>query len=240
MLCGSVSVHIIERGGRPARQLSPPAPLFAKAIPAFSFQMFERYTESARRVLFFARYEVSQLGAISIEPEHVLLGLVRENKGIVARILALSQVSPDDIRRQIVNRSAFREKIATSVEIPFSAETKRVLQFTAEEANSLGHSYIGTEHLLMALLREEHSVAASILTTLGVRLGDVRRTAAELSAESPTAPVSPAHAAVSEQVEQIKLLVQQVSETPSGSSQAQELVERIGRELDLLKRHLGG
>ncbi len=180
-----------------------------------------------------------QLGNTSIEPEHVLLGLVRENKGIVARILTLSQVSPDDIRRQIVNRPAFREKVATSVEIPFSAETKRVLLFTAEEADRLGHSYIGTEHLLIALLREEHSVAASILTTLGLRLGDVRRTTAELSAELSTAPVSPTHAAVSEQILQIKLLVQQLSETPSGS-QAQELVERIGRELDQLKRHLGG
>jgi len=202
--------------------------------------MFERYTESAKRVLFFARYEVSQLGKSSIEPEHVLLGLVRENKGIVARILALSQVSPDDIRRQIVSRSEFREKTATSVEIPFSTETKQVLQFTAEEADRLGHSYIGTEHLLIALLREEHSVAASILTTLGLRLDEVRRTTAELLAEASTVPVSPPHVAVSEQIEQIKLLVQQLSGTPSGSSQAQELVERIGRELDLLKRHLGG
>jgi len=202
--------------------------------------MFERYTESARRVLFFARYEVSQLGKTSIEPEHVLLGLVRENKGIVARILALSQISPDDIRRQIVSRSEFREKTATSVEIPFSTQTKRVLQFTAEEADRLGHSYIGTEHVLIALLREEHSVAASILTTLGLRLDEVRRTTAELSAESPTASVSPAHVAVSEQILQIKLLVQQLSGTPSGSSQAQELAERIGRELDELKRHLGG
>jgi len=201
--------------------------------------MFERYTESARRVLFFARHEVSELGATSIEPEHVLLGLIRENKGIVARILALSQISPDDIRRQIESRSAFREKIATSVEIPFSAETKRILQFTAEEADRLGHSYIGTEHLLLAVLREEHSVAASILTTLGLRLDEVRRTTAELSAEPSLARVSPAHAAVSEQIEQIKLLVQQLAETP-GSSQAREIVERIGRELDAVKRSLGG
>jgi ATP-dependent Clp protease ATP-binding subunit ClpC len=201
--------------------------------------MFERYTESARRVLFFARYEVSQLGNTSIEPEHVLLGLVRENKGIVARILALSQVSPDDIRREIVNRSALHEKIATSVEIPFSAGTKRVLQFTAEEADRLGHSYIGTEHLLLALLRDERSAPGSILATLGLQLGDVRRTIAELSAEPSTAGVSPAHAAVSEQILQIKRLVQQLSETPSASSQVQELVERIGQELEMLKRHLG-
>ena len=191
-------------------------------------------------MLFFARYEVSQLGKTSIEPEHVLLGLVRENKGIVARILAISQVSPDDIRRQIVSRSEFREKTATSVEIPFSTETKRVLQFTAEEADRLRHSYIGTEHLLIALLREEHSVAASILRTLGLRLDEVRRTTAELLEKASTVPISPPYVGVSEQVEQIKLLVQQLSETPSGNSQAQKLVERIGKELDLLKRNLGG
>ena len=238
MLCGSVSFRLFK--WRPTGATNePPAPLVAKAIPAFGFQMFERYTESARRVLFFARHEVSELGATSIEPEHVLLGLIRENKGIVARILALSQISPDDIRRQIESRSAFREKIATSVEIPFSAETKRILQFTAEEADRLGHSYIGTEHLLLAVLREEHSVAASILTTLGLRLDEVRRTIVKLVAERPTAPVSPTFVAVFAQIEQIKLLVQQLAETP-GSSQAREIVERIGRELDAVKRSLGG
>jgi ATP-dependent Clp protease ATP-binding subunit ClpC len=178
------------------------------------FQMFERFTESARRALFFARYEVSQLGATSIEPEHVLLGLTRESKGIIARILALSQVSPDDIRRQIESRAAFRQKIATSVEIPFSAETKRVLQFTVEEADRLGHSYIGTEHLLLALLREEHSVAASILTALGLRLDEARRTTVKLLAEQPTAPVSPTYVAVFAQVAQIKLLYSNLRERP--------------------------
>ena len=201
--------------------------------------MFERFTESARRALFFARYEVSQLGATSIEPEHILLALTRETKGIVACILELSQVSPDRIRSEIESRSAFRQKIATSVEIPFSAETKRVLQFTTEEADRLRHSYIGTEHLLLGLLREEHSVAASILTTLGLRLEEVRRTTLKLLAEQPTASQS-TPVALSEQIEQIRVLVQQLAETPSGSSPARELVERIGLELDVLKRDFGG
>jgi ATP-dependent Clp protease ATP-binding subunit ClpC len=97
--------------------------------------MFERFTESARQALFFARYEVTQLGATSIETEHLLLGLTRESKGIIAQILALSHVSPNDIRKEVESRSVFRQKIATSVEIPFGAETKRVLQFAAEEAD---------------------------------------------------------------------------------------------------------
>ena len=200
--------------------------------------MFERFTESARRALFFARYEVSQLGATSIEPEHVLLGLTRETKGIIARILELSQVSPDDIRRAIQSRSPFRQKVDTSVEVPFSAETKRVLQFTAEEADRLGHSYIGTEHLLLALLREQHSVAASVLTTLGLRLDEVRQMTVRLLVEQPTASRSTS-VDLSERIEQVMVLVRQLAGTPSGSSQARELVDRIGRELDMLKHDLG-
>ena len=111
--------------------------------------MFERYTERARRVLFFARYEASQLGSISIETEHLLLGLIREGKGLTSRIFARSHLSLENIRKEIEGRTVFREKVSTSVEIPFSAETKRVLQFAAEEADRLLHNYIGTEHLLL-------------------------------------------------------------------------------------------
>ena len=117
--------------------------------------MFERYTERARRVLFFARYEASQLGSISIETEHLLLGLIREGKGLTSRIFARSHLSLENIRKEIEGRTVFREKVSTSVEIPFSAETKRVLQFAAEEADRLLHNYIGTEHLLLGILREE-------------------------------------------------------------------------------------
>src|SRR6187401_2848431 len=136
--------------------------------------MFERYTERARRVLFFARYEASQLGSISIETEHLLLGLIREGKGLTSRIFARSHLSLENIRKEIEGRTVFREKVSTSVEIPFSAETKRVLQFAADEADRLLHNYIGTEHLLLGILREERSVAASILTEKGMRLNTVR------------------------------------------------------------------
>jgi ATP-dependent Clp protease ATP-binding subunit ClpA len=136
--------------------------------------MFERYTERARRVLFFARYECSQLGSVSIETEHLLLGLIREGKGLTARIFARSHVSFETIRREVEGRTMFREKISVSVEIPFSPETKRVLGFAAEEADRLLHNYIGTEHLLLGILREERSVAASILKEKGMRLGPVR------------------------------------------------------------------
>src|SRR5215216_6303972 len=149
-------------------------------------RMFERYTERARRVLFFARYEASQLGSISIETEHLLLGLIREGKGLTSRIFARSHLSLESIRKEIEGRTVFREKVSTSVEIPFSAETKRVLQFAAEEADRLLHNYIGTEHLLLGILREERSVAASILMEKGMRLHTVREDIVQLLNEKTT------------------------------------------------------
>src|SRR5881628_2738535 len=149
-------------------------------------RMFERYTERARRVLFFARYEASQLGSISIETEHLLLGLIREGKGLTSRIFARSHLSLENIRKEIEGRTVFREKVSTSVEIPFSAETKRVLQYAAEEADRLLHNYIGTEHLLLGILREERSVAASILMEKGMRLHTVREDIVQLLNEKTT------------------------------------------------------
>jgi ATP-dependent Clp protease ATP-binding subunit ClpC len=152
--------------------------------------MFERYTERARRVLFFARYEATQLGSTSIETEHLLLGLIREGKGLTSRIFARSHLSLESIRKEIEGRTVFREKVSTSVDIPFSAETKRVLQFAAEEADRLLHTYIGTEHLLLGILREERSVAASILYEKGMRLASVREDIVQLLNEK-TAPARP-------------------------------------------------
>jgi ATP-dependent Clp protease ATP-binding subunit ClpC len=152
--------------------------------------MFERYTERARRVLFFARYEATQLGSTSIETEHLLLGLIREGKGLTSRIFARSHLSLESIRKEIEGRQVFHEKVSTSVEIPFSAETKRVLQFAAEEADRLLHTYIGTEHLLLGILREERSVAASILYEKGMRLASVREDIVQLLNEK-TAPARP-------------------------------------------------
>ncbi|MGV3517034.1 ATP-dependent Clp protease ATP-binding subunit [Luteitalea sp.] len=148
--------------------------------------MFERYTERARRVLFFARYEASQLGSVSIETEHLLLGLIREGKGLTSRIFARSHLSLEAIRKEVEGRTVFREKVSTSVEIPFSAETKRVLQFAAEEADQLSHNYIGTEHLLLGILREEQSVAATILMEKGMRLATVREDIVALLNEKTT------------------------------------------------------
>jgi len=135
--------------------------------------MFERYTEKARRVIFFARYEASQFGSPYIETEHLLLGLLREDKALTNRFLR-SHASVESIRKQIEGHTTIREKVSTSVDLPLSNECKRVLAYAAEEAERLSHKHIGTEHLLLGLLREEKCFAAEILTERGLRLPAIR------------------------------------------------------------------
>ncbi len=142
--------------------------------------MFERYTERARRVIFFARYEASQLGSSSIETEHLLLGLIREGKGLTSRLFNKGHLSMESIRKEIEGRTPYRDKVSTSVDIPLSAESKRVLSFAAEEAERMLHNYIGTEHILLGLMREEKCVAATILAEKGLRLGSVREDIVQL------------------------------------------------------------
>jgi ATP-dependent Clp protease ATP-binding subunit ClpC len=135
--------------------------------------MFERYTEKAQRVIFFARYEASQFGSPCIETEHLLLGLLREDKALTNRFLR-SHASVESIRKQIEGHTTPREKVSTSVDLPLSNECKRVLACAAEEAERLSHKHIGTEHLLLGLLREEKCFAAEILHERGLRLATIR------------------------------------------------------------------
>jgi ATP-dependent Clp protease ATP-binding subunit ClpC len=140
--------------------------------------MFERYTEKARRVVFFARYEASQYGAPYIEPEHLLLGLLREDKALTNRFLG-SPASLESIREQIEARITIRERIGPAVEVPLSDQGKRVLNWAAEEAERLSHSQIGPEHLLVGLLRDEQSLAAEILREREVTVSVVREKLAQ-------------------------------------------------------------
>src|SRR5579862_2735503 len=144
--------------------------------------MFERYTEKARRVIFFARYEASQFGSPYIETEHLLLGLLREDKALTNRFLR-SHASVESIRKQIEGHTTIREKVSTSVDLPLSNECKRVLAYAAEEAERLSHRHIGAEHLLLGLLREEKCFAAEILHERGLRLSTIREELARTTQE---------------------------------------------------------
>ncbi len=148
--------------------------------------MFERYTEKARRVIFFARYEASQYGSPYIETEHLLLGLMREDKALANRFLR-SHGSIESIRKEIEQRITIRERISTSVEVPLSQESKRILNFATEEAERLGHRHVGTEHLLLGILREEKCFGAEILQERGLRLSTLREELARSAGEKAPA-----------------------------------------------------
>jgi hypothetical protein len=140
--------------------------------------MFERFTEKARRVVFFARYEASQYGSPYIETEHLLLGLLREDHPFVSKVLGSEGNPPEpsieSMKRKISQRGMLGRKLPTSVDLPLSNESKRVLAYAAEEAEGLAHKHIGTEHLLLGLLREKKSFAAQLLNEEGVALEPMR------------------------------------------------------------------
>jgi ATP-dependent Clp protease ATP-binding subunit ClpC len=137
--------------------------------------MFERYTEKARRVIFFSRYEASAFGASQIEAEHILLGLIREDKNLFARFFHRSGANVESIRKEIECRTSVRERISSQIDLPLSEEAIRALRFAAEESETLGNRHIGTEHLLLGLLREENSIAAEVLYERGLRPSDIRQ-----------------------------------------------------------------
>jgi ATP-dependent Clp protease ATP-binding subunit ClpA len=136
--------------------------------------MFERYTEKARRVIFFAHFEASQYGSPYIETEHLLLGLLREDYR-TAKYLLRELGSAEYIRQQIEGRIKRGERFSTAVEVPLSPESKQALTFAAEESENWGHQHVGTEHLLMGLLQVPTSLAATVLNANEIDLTKVRQ-----------------------------------------------------------------
>jgi hypothetical protein len=135
--------------------------------------MFERYTEKARRVIFFGRYEACQYGSPEIDTEHLLLGLLREDKAVHRW---LPKTDPESVRRRVDDEhSPERPSISAKVDLPLSAAAKRALKFAADEAERLAHRYIGTEHLFLGLLDEEEGFAAQLLREGGADADGIRK-----------------------------------------------------------------
>ena len=153
--------------------------------------MFEIYTEKARRVIFFARYEASQFGSPFIGTEHLLLGLLREDKALAVASLH-SYEAVGAIRKQIESARPVREKISTAIELPLSDDSRSVLAYAAEEAGRLQSKHIGTEHLLLGLLRVTDTFAAQLLNIYGVSLDSAREKFSDWkrSVESSSATVA--------------------------------------------------
>src|SRR5260221_5394077 len=124
--------------------------------------MFERFTERARQVVVRAQEEARTLKHNYIGTEHILLGLLREEEGLAARVLESLDITVERVRAQVVRIVGSGEEV-TSGQIPFTPRAKKVLELALREALSLGHNYIGTEHILLGLVRENEGVAARIL-----------------------------------------------------------------------------
>src|SRR5918911_3025142 len=133
------------------------------------------FTERVRKVLAMAREEAARLRHQYVGTEHILLGLIREGEGVASAVLQNLGADPDDLRRRV--EAAVKEGKAshpTGPDLPYTSRAKKVLELAMSEARELNHSYVGTEHLLLGLLREEKGIAAQVLTDVGVNLEAAR------------------------------------------------------------------
>ena len=143
--------------------------------------MFQRFTDRARRVVVLAQEEASRLDHNYIGTEHILLGLIHEGEGVAANALKALGISLDPVRQQ-VEEIIGRGQEAPQGHIPFTPRAKKVLELSLRESKQLGHDYIGTEHILLGLLREGDGVAAQVLVRLGADLNRVRQQVIQLLA----------------------------------------------------------
>src|SRR5674476_266924 len=141
--------------------------------------MFERFTDQARRVVVLAQEEARMLNHNYIGTEHILLGLIHEGEGVAAKALESLGISLDAVREQ-VQEIIGQGQQAPSGHIPFTPRAKKVLELSLREALQLGHNYIGTEHILLGLIREGEGVAAQVLLNLGADLEKVRSAVIQL------------------------------------------------------------
>lgn len=145
--------------------------------------VFERYTEMARRAVFFARYEASKLGERSIETEHLLLGLLRESGPVIGPILQRADVSSEALLKELDDVVRARPRTPTSVEMPFTDATLQVLENAADEADRAGCAHVGTEQLLLGLLLRRGTIAERLLSERGLSADSVRN---EIGGNAPT------------------------------------------------------
>jgi len=153
--------------------------------------MFNRFTERARKVIFLARDEAKRLDHDYLGTEHILLGLIREGEGIGATALQNLGIDLARVRTEIEKAVGRGGGALFLGQIPFTPRAKKVLELAVREARNLGHNYIGTEHLLLGLIKEAEGVAAQVLTNLGADLGKVKEEVASLlGTQVPSGPIT--------------------------------------------------
>jgi ATP-dependent Clp protease ATP-binding subunit ClpA len=205
--------------------------------------MFERFTDRARRVIVLAQEEAALLNHDYIGTEHLLLGLAHEGQGVAAKALESLGIRLEALRSQ-VEEAIGRGQRAPSGHVPFSPRAKKVLELSLRESQQLGHNYIGTEHILLGLVREGEGVAAQVLVKLGADLSRARRQVIQLlsgyaGGPEEAAGTRPVRPGVPEELREAEEQLAQVREQKVAAIEAQDF-DRAGalrdQELQLLER----
>ena len=149
--------------------------------------MFHLFTDRARKVMGLGRQEAQRFNHDYIGTEHILLGLVEEGSGVAASVLKSLDIDLKKIRQEVEKRVRRGTRPVTLSMIPFTPRGKAALEMSLEESESLGHTYIGTEHLLLGLIRVEEGIAAQVLLALGVQAKEVRTQTLARIRETPDA-----------------------------------------------------
>ena len=147
--------------------------------------MYERFSDRARKVMQLANQEAQRLNHEYIGTEHILLGLVKEGSGVAANVLKNLDVDLRKIRLEVEKLVQSGPDMVTMGKLPQTPRAKKVIEYSMEEARNLNHNYVGTEHILLGLLREQEGVAAQVLMNLGVNFDDSRRKIVELLGPPP-------------------------------------------------------
>ena len=192
--------------------------------------MFERFTDRARRVVVLAQEEARMLNHNYIGTEHILLGLIHEGEGVAAKALEALNISLEAVRSQ-VEEIIGQGQQAPSGHIPFTPRAKKVLELSLREALQLGHNYIGTEHILLGLIREGEGVAAQVLVKLGADLGRVRNQVIQLL--SGYQGKEPANAGPAEGTPSTSLVLDQFGRNLTQAAREGKLDPVIGREKEI-------
>ena len=186
--------------------------------------MSNRFTERAQRVILIAQEEAKRLNHDYVGTEHILLGLIALGEGVAAQVLANLGVDLRRVRSEIEKIVGTGDNVMLLGEIPFTPRAKKVLEYAVEEAQHMGHSYVGTEHLLLGLIREEEGVAARVLENLGLRLDVVREEVLNLLGEGQTPHVGQQGAQGGQPA------------TPTRTKSKTPTLDEFGRDLTIMAR----
>ncbi len=187
--------------------------------------MFDRFTDRAKKVMNLARQEAQRFNHEYLGTEHILLGLVQEGSGVAANVLKQMGIDLNKIRMEVEKIVKSGPSMVTMGQLPFTPRAKKVLELSLEEASNLGHNYIGTEHLLLGLIKENEGIAAQVLMNLGVKLEDVREEVLDfLGADS------------GEEEEEESSVGETPGAGPSNSKSKTPALDSFGRDLTELAR----